>query len=76
MHTFLIVVAAVLCLSAIALVLCHVSDQNMTPMAKTFSSVFIACCAVMLSVQVMLECPTEADHYAARYDGDAVIQFR
>lgn len=72
MHTFLIVLAAVLCLCAIVLILCHISGRNMTPVARTFSSLFIGCCAVMLSVQVMLGYPTEADHYAARYDGDAI----
>lgn len=60
MHTFLVVLAAILCLSAFIVIVCHINDENMNPVGKTFSSLFVACCAVVLSIQVFLDHPEHA----------------
>lgn len=57
MHTVLIALAALICLSAVILIICHANDENMTPVGKTFSSLFIACCALVLTIQVVLDHP-------------------
>jgi len=57
MHSVLIALAALICLSAFIVVVCHINDEDMTPVAKTFSSLFIGCCALVLTIQVFIDHP-------------------
>lgn len=61
MHTLLIFLMSVLILSAVFVIICHVNDENLTPVGKTFSSLFIGCCAVVLSIQVLLDHPAPVE---------------
>lgn len=60
MHTLLIALAALICLSAVIVIICHCNDENITPVGKTFSSLFVACCALVLTIQVVVDHPGHA----------------
>ena len=60
MHTLLIFLTGVLILSAVIVIICHVNDENLTPVGKTFSSLFIACCALVMTIQVVIDHPGQA----------------
>jgi hypothetical protein len=66
LHTFLIILAVVICVAAVVLVVCHFNDDNMTPVGKTAGSVFIAAVALVVSLQVMLDYPDQSDYLAPR----------
>lgn len=57
LHTFQILLCGVLIIAAIVLVLCHINDENMTPVGKTFGSVFTALVALILTINTVMDHP-------------------
>ena len=55
MHLLLVFVTALLCISAVFSIIALAIDENLTPVGKTFGSLFVGCCALVLTLQTILD---------------------
>lgn len=57
LHTFLILLCGVALLAAIVMIVCYINDDNMMPVGKASSSVFVALVALILTCNTVLDHP-------------------
>ena len=57
LHTFQILLCGVLLIAAVVMVICYFNDDNMMPVGKAASSVFVALVALILTCNTVLDHP-------------------
>lgn len=57
LHTFLILLCGVALLAAVVMVVCYINDDNIAPVGKASSSVFVALVALILTCNTVLDHP-------------------
>ena len=60
MHGFILLLAGVMSLAAVITIISLLVDDNLAPVGKTFASLFVGCCALVLVLQTVIDNPAQA----------------